>query len=224
MAQVFSPYGLRVLKNLGEQYFTGGMATYPVTNPSAIATQGCYFGDPVGLQGGSVVPLTASPTNALPGVIGIFQGAEWQDPFRGFVNAQYLPAGIFSSGATQVRVKVMNYPWAIMRVQADGVINLGPNSIGSNAALMGFNNGSTFTGNSRVYLSTGTPSPLPPGQTPLPAGPAIGAGAGLAARIHGFVVDAAPSPGAQSVPGDPFTDVLVVWNFGVDRYLNATGG
>lgn len=219
MSQIFSPYGLRVAKNLGEQYFTGGMRTYPVTNPSAIATDGCFFGDPVGLQGGTVVPLTASPTSALPGVIGIFQGAEWQDPFRGFVNSQYLPAGIFSSGATQVKVKVMDYPWAIMRVQFDGVMSPST-SIGLNAALLGFQNGSTFTGNSRVYASSGNPSPSQP---PLTAGPAPGAAA-LAVRIVGFVNDAAPSPGAGSVPGDAFTDCYVVWNFGVDRYLNATGG
>lgn len=223
MAQIWSPYGLRVLKNLGEGYFTAGMHTYPVTNPSAIATTGCFFGDPVGLLGGSVVPLTASPVPGPPGVIGIFQGAEWQDPFRGFVNSQFLPPGIFSSGATQVKVKVSDYPWVIMRAQSDGSINFGPNSIGMNAALLGFGNGSTFTGNSRVYVSSGNPSPLPPGQTPLVPGPAIGTGP-LAVRIFGFVNDAAPSPGAGSVPGDAFTDLLVIWNFGIDRVLNATGG
>lgn len=222
MAQIFSPYGLRVAKNLGEQYFTGGMRTYPVTNPSAIATTGCFFGDPVGLQGGSVVPITATPVAGPPYTLGIFQGCEWQDPFRGFVNAQFLPAGIFSSGATQVKVKVMDYPWAMMRVQSDGSLSEGA-ALGMNMALMGFQNGSIFTGNSRVYASSGNPSPLPPGQPPLTAGPPPGAGA-LAVRVVGYVNDAAPSPGAGSVPGDPFTDLYVIWNFGISRYLNATGG
>lgn len=219
MSQIFSPYGLRVLKNLGEGYFSGGMHTYPV---NAAPASSIFFGDPVGLSGGSIIPLTASPAAGVAtGVIGIFQGCSWQDPFRGFVNAQYLPAGIFTSGATQVRVKIADYPWVVMRVQSDGVIN--PNTaIGLNAVLLGQANGSTFSGNSAVYLSSGLPSPLPPGQPPLTPGAAPGAAGGV--RIYGFVNDAGPSPGAGSVPGDAFTDVLVVWNFGVDRYLNATGG
>lgn len=204
MGQIAGPYGLRVIKNLGEQYFTGGMKTYRVTNPSAIATTGCFFGDPVGLQGGSVVPLTVSPTPGPPGVIGIFQGCSWQDPIRGFVNSQFLPAGIFSGGASDVQVKVMDYPWAQMRVQADGPVQV--NQVGMNAALGNFQQGSIYTGNSAVNLVT-----------PPAAGP-------LAVRIVDFVRDAAPSPGAGSMPGDPFTDVIVVWNFGIDRYLNATGG
>lgn len=219
MAQIFSPYGLRVAKTLGQQYFTGGMTTYPVTDPTAFATTGAFFGDPVGLQGGSVVPLPATPTPALPGAVGIFQGVEWQDPFRGFVNAQFLPAGIFASGATKVRIKVMDYPDVIMRVQADGPIALGAAlSIGSNGSLLGFGNGSIFTGNSRVYLSTNPTTP------PGTAGPALGPTATFAVRIVGFVNDAVPSPGAGSAPGDAFTDVYVTWNFGVHRYRNATGG
>jgi hypothetical protein len=206
MGQIAGPYGLRVLKNLGEGYFTGGMHTYPVTNPATIAARGMFFGDPVGLQGGDVIPLTASPAAGPPGVIGIFQGCSWQDPVRGFVNAQYLPAGLFASGATQVRVKVQDYPWVVMRVQADGPVT--PDKIGMNAALGNFGQGSTYTGNSQVNLVSGS----------------IAASAGLAVRIYGFVVDGSPSPGAGSVPGDAFTDVLVVWNFGIDRYLNATGG
>lgn len=222
MAQVFSPYGLRVLKNLGNRYFTGGMQTYPVFPSTPLATAGAFFGDPVGLQGGTVVPLSASPTNAVPGVIGTIQGASWQDPFRGFVNSQYLPANIFATaGITQVFVKVLDDPQTIMRVQADGSLNFSNNVIGLNAQLMGFGNGSTFTGNSRVYMSSGNPSPTTP---PLTPGNAPAATATYAVRIVGFVIDAGPSPGAQSIPGDAFTDMLVTWNFGVDRYMNATGG
>jgi hypothetical protein len=206
MGQIAGPYGLRVLKNLGEGPFSGGMHTYRITNPATIATHGMYFGDPVGLQGGDVVPLTASPAAGVPGVVGIFQGASWQDPIRGFVNSQFLPAGLLSSGASDVQVKVSDYPWVVMRVQADGPVQ--PAQVGMNAALGNLGQGSTFTGNSLVNLVSGS----------------IAATATLAVRIYGFVRDAAPSPGAGSLPGDPFTDVLVVWNFGVDRYQNATGG
>lgn len=205
MGQVLGPYGLRVVKNQGEQYFTGGMHTYRIENPSAIATTGCFFGDPVGLQGGSVVPLSASPTPGPPGSLGIFQGCSWQDPIRGFVNSQFLPAGIFSGGAYDVQVKVMDYPLAIMRVQANGSVQ--QSQVGMNAGLGNFGMGSIYTGNSQVYLDQGT----------------IGAGP-LAVRIFDFIRDAAPSPGAGSLPGDAYTDVLVMWNFGVHRYMNATGG
>lgn len=206
MGQIAGPYGLRVLKNQGEGYFTGGQKTYRVINPSAIATTGCFFGDPVGLQGGTVVPLTASPTNALPGSLGIFQGCSWQDPIRGFVNSQFLPAGIFSGGASDVQVKVYDWIFPLMRVQADGPVQL--NQVGYNAALGNFSNGSIYFGNSRVSLTSAS----------------VAAGATLAVRIVDFVRDAAPSPGAGSMPGDPFTDVIVTWNFGIHRYLNATGG
>lgn len=206
MGQISGPYGLRGVKILGEQYFSGGMHTYQITNPAAIATQGCYFGDPVGLQGGSVVPLAASPTAGVPGVIGVFQGCSWQDPIRGFVNSLFLPAGLFSSGATDVKVKVLDNPQIVMRVQADGPVQL--TQIGFNAALGQLGQNNPQTGNSKVNLLSAS----------------IAAGAALAVRIYGFVQDAAPSPGAGSMPGDPFTDVLVTWNFGVDRYLNATGG
>lgn len=205
MGQIAGPYGLRVIKSLGEQYFTGGMHTYRIENPSAIATSGCYFGDPVGLQGGSVVPLSASPTAGPPGVLGIFQGCSWQDPIRGFVNAQFLPAGIFSGGASDVQVKVYDWVFPLMRVQADGPVT--QSAVGSNASLGNFGMGSIYTGNSAVNLTAGS----------------IGAGP-LAVRIVDFIRDAAPSPGAGSMPGDPFTDVVVTWNFGIDRYLNATGG
>jgi hypothetical protein len=206
MSQIAGPYGLRVLKNLGEGYFSGGMHTYRIANPATIATTGLFFGDPVGLQGGDVIPLTASPVAGVPGVIGIFQGCSWQDPVRGFVNSQFLPAGLFSSGASDVQCKVADYPQVVMRVQADGPVQ--PSQQGMNAALGNFSQGSTTTGNSKVNLVSAS----------------IAATATLAVRIFGFVRDAAPSPGAGSMPGDPFTDVLVVWNFGIDRYLNATGG
>lgn len=206
MGQISGPYGLRGVKILGEQYFTGGMHTYKITNPAVIATQGCYFGDPVGLQGGSVVPLAASPTAGVPGAIGVFQGASWQDPIRGFVNSQFLPAGLFSSGASQVQVKVLDHPWIVMRVQADGPVT--PDKVGMNAALGQLGQNNPQTGNSKVNLLSAS----------------VAAGAALGVRIYGFVEDAGPSPGAGSMPGDAFTDVLVVWNFGIDRYLNATGG
>lgn len=211
MSQVAGPYGLRVVKYLGETPISMGMHTYPISAAALTAppltTTGIFFGDPVNLTGGSILPLAATPTAGAGGVIGVFQGASWQDPIRGFVNSQFLPAGLGAAGVTNVQVKVSDYPWVVMRVQADGPVQLA--QLGFNASLGNFGQGSTQTGNSKVNLASGSIAQP---------------GAALALRIYGFVQDATPSPGAGSTPGDPYTDVLVVWNFGIDRYLNATGG
>ena len=203
MSQVAGPYGLRVLKKWGEQYMSGGFHAYPLTANNAT---GFFFGDVVGLQAGQPVVAAASPAAGVPGVIGVFQGASWMDPVRGFVNSQYLPASIITAGATNVTVKVVDSPFVEMRVQADGPIALG--QIGMNAALGNFGNGSTVTGDSKVNLASAS----------------LAVTATLAVKIVDYVIDAAPSPGAGSQPGDAFTDVIVIWNFGIHRFLNATGG
>jgi len=204
MAQVAGPYGLRVIKLLGDLPFSGGMHTYPVTSQTA----GFFFGDPVGLVGGQPVPITATPTTTAGpnSPIGIFMGAEWIDPIRGYVNSQYLPATAISGGATKVKVKVCDYPHLIMQIQANGSVPA--TAIGSNAGLVGpFSSGTPAVGNSTVALDSAS----------------VGATATLALRIYDFVINASPSPGASSAPGDPFTDVLVTWNFGVHRFLQSLG-
>jgi hypothetical protein len=179
------------------------MHTYSVTvnNPTAM-----FFGDPVGLINGSPAALTATPTTTLSANSpqGIFMGASWQDPIRGFVNSQYLPANTLNNGGTKIQVKIFDYPWAVMAVQADGSVPL--NKIGLNASL-NINPGSIATGDSVVSVNTAS----------------IAVTATLAVRIYDFVYTAAPAPGAGSQPGDPFTDLLVIWNFGVHRFLNSGG-
>jgi hypothetical protein len=201
MASVAGPYGLApARKYLGDTPFSSGMHTYQVLTNQ---TTGMFFGDPVGIDAsGNVQALSASPApGAQPLVLGAFMGAEWQDPFRGFVNAQFLPANIITSGAWDVRIKVFDYPWAIFRVQADGSVDY--TSVGRSADLGNFGAGSVWTGNSQITLVSGS------------------IGAGQAVRIYDLVVDAAPSPGAGSLPGDAYTDCLVIWNFGVSRWLSA---
>jgi hypothetical protein len=203
MSQVAGPYGLRIVKLVGDLPFSGGMHSLPLTvNQSS----GFFFGDPVGLVGGQPVALTASPTTTAGpnSPLGIFMGCSYQDPVRGFVNSQFFPANGITAGAKNVYFKIADYPWLVMRVQANGPVNL--NQVGLNAALV-INMGSITTGDSAVALDAST----------------IAAGSTLAVRIYDLVTDATPSPGAGSAPGDPFTDVLVVWNFGVHRYMQGTG-
>lgn len=192
MSQVAGPYGLVPRKLLGDLPYSSGSHSYPLT---VNQIKGFFFGDPVGLVGGQPTPLAASPvagTLSANTPIGIFMGCEFQDPIRGFVNAQYLAPNAISAGATNVKLKIMDYPWLVMQVQADGPVNY--SSIGMNAALQNFAAGSTVTGDSTVSLASAS----------IAAGP-------LAVRIYDLVVNAAPSPGASSMPGDPFTDCLVLW-------------
>jgi hypothetical protein len=204
MSQVSGPYGFRIAKLLGDLPFSGGMQTYPLL---ANIPTGLFYGDPVGWSGGLPTQLAASPTTALSvnSPIGIFMGCSYQDPVRGFVNAQYLPPNAISAGATKVFIKVADWPYLVMQIQADGpVLN---NQIGMNAAIKNFNAGSILTGDSAVQLTSAS----------------IATTASLAVRIYGFANTPTPSPGAGSQPGDPFTDVLVVWNAGVQRYTNPGG-
>lgn len=205
MSQVAGPYGLRPVKHVGELVFPGpGIHTFPLT-----ANSGAFFyGDPVGLQGGVLTPVSATPlavgvaatgpTALNP--IGIFVGCSYQDPIRGLVNAQFLQADAIAFGATHVQLKIADYPGLVMQVQATGPVNI--DQIGMNAALTNFGFGSTLTGNSEIALLASS----------------IGVTWTLAVKIYDFVYNAAPSPGASSIPGDPYTDVLVMWNFGVHRY------
>jgi len=203
MSQVAGPYGLIPRKLIGESPYSSGTHSYVLTTNQ---TKAFFFGDPVGLVAGQPTPLVASPTTTLSAnsPIGIFMGAEYQDPIRGFVNSQYFPANAISGGATNVKLKIFDHPGVVMQIQADGPVTYA--QVGLNAPIQNFV-GSTVTGDSQISLVSAS----------------IGAGATLALRIYDLVVNAAPSPGAGSLPGDAFTDVLVVWNFGVHRYTNGGG-
>jgi hypothetical protein len=195
MAQTATPYGLRPVQLHGGLPYSGAIRSYPVTTGPASAI---FFGDPVGLVGGQIVPVTASPTVALTASspIGIFMGCEWQDPVRGFVNAQYCPAGLVAAGATKIKFKILDYIKVVMRVQASGPV--AATAIGLNAPLI-VGPGSTATGDSTFTMGAAATT------------------TGIALRIVGFP----DMPG--SAPGDPFTDVLVMWNDGVHRLENPLG-
>jgi hypothetical protein len=194
MAQTATPYGLRPVQQLGGNPYAGSTRNYPLLANSASAF---FFGDPVGLIGGSIGPVVASPTATLSAnsPIGIFMGCEYQDPIRGFVNAQMFPANGFNS-YTKIKFKIMDFPDVILRAQSSGSIPA--TSIGLNVPLV-VGAGVVATGDST--FAVGAPVTT----------------TGLALRIVGFP----DMPG--SAPGDPFTDVLVLWNAGVHRYENPLG-
>jgi hypothetical protein len=197
MSAVASPYGLRPVQLLGGTPFAGAIRSYPLT---ANAATGFFFGDPVGLgPNGTIVPVTATPVagTVAGSVVGIFMGAEWQDPVRGFVNAQFFPANGLSGGATKIKFKILDHPDVVMRVQSSGSVP---------ATALGFN----------VALVPGAGS-VATGDSAWAAAAAPAATATFAVKIIGF-------PDApNSAPGDAFTDLLVVWNLGTHRYRLAAG-
>ena len=198
MAQVASPYGMRPVQLQGGLPFAAAIRTFSLT---ANVAKGFFFGDPVGLSGGNPTVLTASPSNAAVDAnspIGVFMGAEWQDPVRGFLNSQYFPANAITGGATQVKFKILDCPTAVFRIQAAGSVPA--TAIGLNIGILGFGTGNTATGDSLVSGAA-----------------AAAVTATLALKIIGFF----NAPG--SAPGDPFTDLLVIWNAGVHRYTGQAG-
>ena len=199
MAQVASPYGLRPVQLVGGLPFAGAIRSYPM----AAQASAIYFGTIVGLNAsGDPVAIVASPaagTVSVNSPIGICMGAEWEDPIRGFVNSQMLPAGVIAAGAKKVRLKIMDAPNAVFQVQANGPV--AASQIGKNTDMATFGVGNTATGNSTAAVLA-----------------AAAATATFALKIIGFVDKA-----GQSAPGDPFTDLLVIWNAGVHRYALGAG-
>lgn len=197
MAAVASPYGLRPVQLLGGIPYAGSTRTFSL---AANAAKGFFFGDPVGLSAGQLTVLAASPTTTITAdsPIGVFMGAEWQDPIRGFVNAQSFPANGITGGATKVKFKIFDNPGGVFRIQANGPVTA--DKIGMNVAIVGFGTGNVATGDSLVS-----------------AGAAAAVTATFALKIVGFV----DAPG--SVAGDAFTDLLVIWNAGVHRFAAAAG-
>ena len=200
MAAIASPYGMRPVQLQGGLPYAGSIRSFLLTvNPPA--NKAFFFGDPVGLSGGQPQVLAASPSNAAVSVnspIGIFMGAEWQDPIRGFVNAQMLPANAITAGATQVKLKILDSPMAVFKIQAAGSVPA--TAVGLNIDLLGFGTGTVATGDSLVSAAA-----------------AAAVTATLPLKIIGFPY----SP--TSVPGDAFTDLYVIWNAGVHRYTVQAG-
>ena len=190
MSQTNSPYGLIPVNMKGAGYYTGGNKRYFM---SANSANGIYVNDAVALNAGSISRMAATPTNALSAntPIGGFAGAKYVD-LLGFTQAaNFIPPNAVTAGYTQIQIFVADDPKLQMKVLADGPVPL--TSIGLNAALGGFTAPTLTPGNipfSGVNLASGT----------------IAVTATLAVRIVDVLT-----------PNDPFSDVIVMWNFGVHR-------
>jgi hypothetical protein len=215
MASFASPYGLKPINLIGGQAFNGGVIReIPLTASTNLPI---YNGDLVKIVGGVAQVVNATPTTSTTGVLGVFVGCRYQLASQqlGYpLFAQYLPANAIAAGFTNVFVRVMDDPDALFQVQATGSVNA--SSIGFNAQLSGYGNGTnSTTGN----VSTGN-SIISLLQTSISN---ASANASYAVRIVDLVNDSSTFGGNYpSNPGDAYTDCIVKLNFGVHSYYNGT--
>lgn len=207
MASVASPYGLRPVAMQGGQVMNHGLREVKLSTNNATAI---YTGDVIQLSSaGNPQPLTATPTTATAGVIGVCVGVRYSAPASsggGVFMGQYLPANAITNlGYTDVFVLVCDDPDALFQVQgsaAFGSLTNGAHGArGKNAALGNFG-GSATTGLSTVNVVVGA------------NGASLATTNTLAVRVVGVV------PGTES---DTFPELIVKFNQGVHSYYNALG-
>lgn len=198
MSAISSPYGLDPVCMVGSRPYSNGITFYRQVSNSA---NPIFTGTPVSLVSGQVAAITASPTTTAGAntPIGVFVGCEFDDPVTNRrVHSTYLPANAYNTYGASIRIKVVDDPDVVFKVQADGSVAYA--ALGKNAVLKNFT-GSTTTGKSAIQIEAST----------------INTTATFAVRIYGFVED------GNSAPGDSYTDCLVVWNQGVHALRNSTG-
>lgn len=204
MAQVASPYGLRPIKLVGSQSNSGAIREFKLSTTNATAM---YNGDPIQLSAaGNPQPLTATPTTATAGVVGVCVGVRYVMPgTKQPVFAQSLPVGAIAAGYTDVYIRVVDDPDMLFQVQGSAAFgsltNGADGAIGKNAALGNFG-GVAATGNSTVNLVVGA------------NGGSLASTNTLAVRVVDVV------PGTET---HLFPELIVKFNGAVHSYNNPLG-
>lgn len=145
MAASASPYGLRLVKRLGETNQRHGFNQYPIA--SGYATD-LKVGDVVLLHTTGKLQKDTGTTTATP--IGVFIGCAYTDASLGYVNRAQWTASTVAADALGY---VVDDPDAIFQIQASA--SLAANTLGSNAALVQ-GSGSLALGRSGVSLNAAT--------------------------------------------------------------------
>lgn len=142
MATTASPYGLRLVKRLGETNQRHGFNQYPIV--SAYNTD-LKVGDVVKLATTGKLQKDTGTTTATP--IGVFIGCAYTDAALGFVNRAQWTAGTVTADAMGY---VVDDPDAIFQIQASG--SVAANALNANGALVQ-GTGSLALGRSGVALN-----------------------------------------------------------------------
>lgn len=219
MASTATPYGLLPVNLIGGQSFNGGVIREfkVAANNSAAIFNGDLVvlssaGQPSAVGSSPVaIKIAATSADATPGIVGVCVGSRYVNSEGQPTYNNYLPANLVTGGASEVYVRVMDDPDALLQIKgtaALGTFNSGtdgsgwPGAIGKNAALGFGTSGSTSTGKSGMNLVVGS------------NGGSLAATATLAVRIVDVVA------GTES---DDYPEFIVKLNVGVHSYTNSLG-
>ena len=206
MAATASPYGFKVVNEIGGLPYAGSVRTFLI-DPAGYSSN-IFFGSLVYVNAAGYLNLVTATgaddtTNAFPagsaltGAVGVFVGCEYVNAQGQVMHGQFYPTG--TTGV--VKAMVVDDPNVVLQVQANGAVAQA--SLGENvvlAAAQSTSTGSTQNGNSTTAVSATSKT----GTAPF--------------RIVGFV----EMQGFSTV-GDAKTDLLVKWNPGWHSYNNAVG-
>ena len=219
MASTATPYGLQPVNLIGGQAFNGGVIREfkVAANNSAAIFNGDLVvlssaGQPSAVGSSPVaIKITATSADATAGIVGVCVGSRYVNSEGQPTYNNFLPANLITGGATDVYVRVMDDPDALLQIKgtaALGTFNSGtdgsgwPGAIGKNAALGFGTAGSTSTGKSGKNLVVGS------------NGGSLAATSTLAVRIVDVVA------GTES---DDYPEFIVKLNVGVHSYTNSLG-
>lgn len=195
MATVASAHGAKPVGYLGGRVYNGATREYKILSGYATAIgEGDFVR--VGGAGDSTAEgyLVKDTGTSTLTPIGIFMGCSYTDPNTGtVVHKNYYPGSVVASDIT---AKVADDPFLLFEMQSDGAIDqaeLGQNS----AAVQGTPNAQSGMSTNTIANATTTTNTLP-------------------LRVVDFV----RRPG--STPGDTYTDVICMFNFGTHASLVAT--
>jgi len=219
MASTATPYGLQPVNLIGGQAFNGGVIREfkVAANNSAAIFNGDLVvlssaGQPSAVGSSPVaIKIPATSADATAGIVGVCVGSRYVNSEGQPTYNNYLPANLITGGATEVYVRVMDDPDALLQIKgtaALGTFNSGtdgsgwPGAIGKNAALGFGTAGVASTGKSGMNLVVGT------------NGASLAATSTLAVRIVDVVA------GTES---DDYPEFIVKLNVGVHSYTNSLG-
>lgn len=219
MASTATPYGLQPVNLIGGQSFNGGVIREfkVAANNSAAIFNGDLVvlstaGQPSAVSATpTAVKITATSADATAGIVGVCVGSRYVNSEGQPTYNNFLPANLVTGGASEVYVRVMDDPDALLQIKgtaALGTFNSGtdgsgyPGAIGKNAALGFGTSGSTSTGKSGMNLVVGS------------NGAGLAATSTLAVRIVDVVA------GTES---DDYPEFIVKLNVGVHSYTNSLG-
>lgn len=186
MAVTAAPYGLVPVKQSNEAPSAGTQREFRIASGAA----GMFFGTPVRVNAGNLVPVSSATFGAAKAdlYVGVFQGCVYTDSAGNRVYNESWPNGQVATNAIGF---VAHDPETLFMVQASTANFDALSAIGSSYGLLNFASGNTTTGRSTAALD-------------------IASGAATANPLK--VVDIATLPDNTNASG--FVDVLVRINQG----------